>query len=79
MRWFKQSMRFGLVEAFLFFTILAFGINLGIDYYAAKTSAKEMVHRLFDKHVLLISSELNSINNPVNLIVALGRNKAKGQ
>lgn len=76
---FKQSVRFGLVEAFLLFTILAFGINLGIDYYAAKTSTKEIAHRLFDKHVLLISSELNSINNPVNLIVALGRSKAKDQ
>lgn len=67
--WVQRHLRFGLLEAFLLFTFLSFGISLGLDYYTTHTSAHEVEQKLFQEHVSSLSSELNRIQAVVDLLI----------
>lgn len=74
--WLNRRLGFGLLEAFLLFTVISFGIILGFDYYSATSSAREIVARLFNEHAASLSSGLGRIQMVADMLSTLARSGA---
>ncbi len=68
-----RKFRFGLIETFLIFITLLFGINLLFDYFTAISAGKKLGRHILDKSEQIVVSELSDIIRSSEFL--LGRTK----